>query len=34
MQNIALYIRGVFDAEISFMNCTREEVISIARSMI
>ena len=32
--NIELDIRGARDADIKFMNCAREEVISIARSMI
>ena len=34
LQNIERDIRGARDTDIEFMNCTREEITSIARSMI
>ena len=34
LHNIELDIRGARDRDIEIMNCTIEEVISIARSMI
>ena len=34
LHNIEPDIRGARDLEIEFMNCTSEEIISIARSML
>ena len=34
LHNIDFVIRGARDTDIEFMNCSREEVLSIARSMI
>ena len=34
LHNIDFVIRGARDTDIDFMNCSREEVLSIARSMI